>query len=439
MSNLTAKARFTKERFKEQQVNFRIEAIVSDGMWLSQPKWRKQAHVTEDELENWIQRNLPKGVIVQSLTGERSYRMPYDQIIRWYQKQGFVIGEQIFDNIFPVRIWDDKTEVEGFLEAPLREIGMVTFHADGFIADRIKEALRGIGRIRQVFPGEYKVYCLSALATRKVIEPILVEAYGEKERKMYSRNMSYRREMRDFSHEFGYRLVEFYKNFSRSLVKGAQETIDIFIEDREDQESQLIMWVIAAIEKFDESASIPFSGYLSSVLNRWVYDLPDEALGKELSSFQRERSRATKLLRAKKGGEHNREFSNEEIASTMGMERAKFFAMESQNKIWSSIRSRSPLTWDESGEEKGQDVDAPGESTVVAAPGTSGQLSVETDIKLASKMSYSLVAAALETQDYDSAFSLISQINSDQMDLTKIDNLGAEFVIAFGENMGLQE
>lgn len=419
-------AYFTKATFKKQPADFRIAAIISDGMWLSQPKWRKLAGVDEETLEQWIAENLPFGIIVQSATGAKSYRMPHHQIVKWYREQGITPGEQLLDHIFPVRIWDNMTEIEGFLQAPLREIGMVTFHADRRdVVEKIERAILGMGRMRESEPGVHRIYSLSAMMVRKAIEPILREAYGS-DVKIYSRNSSYRRELKDFSDEFGFRLLDFYRNFARSMVKKSQETINIFLEDKEDQESQIILWVISAIEKFDENAAVPFSGYLDTVINRWVFDLPDEALGKDLSQFQRERAKAVRLLRSRIGGDHNKEFSNTEIAEIMGIDQNKYFDLESRNKLWLRVRGSKSLTWEETSEEK-QSVE------IVSANNRE-----KSDIELASRMSYALIESALNTEDFDSAFSLITQIDSDEMDTARLNNLDPEFVREFGRNMGLR-
>lgn len=422
------KAQFSKKAFDEQPEKFRIEAIISDGMWLSQPKWRKLAKVSEDALNDWIDSALPFGVIEQSATGAKSYRMPHDEIRKWYYEKGYTPGEQLLEHIFPARIWDNMTETEGFMSAPLREIGMVTFHASRRdVVDKIREALVGIGRVRESDTGVFRVYALSAATARRKIEPILRDAYG-KDARIYSRNSSYRRELKDFSEEFGYRLVSFYQKFARSLVKGAQETINIFVEEREDQESQITLWVISAIEKFDESAAVPFSGYLNTVINRWVYDLPDDALGKDLSSFQREKAKAMKILRSRVGGEHNREFSNTEIAEIMGIDKKRFFDLESKNKLWSRVKASASLTWDETSEEKRS-------TAMIDAISPKRE---NTDIELASQMSFSAISAALETGDFESAFSLITQIGTDDMDKARLDELSVDFIREFGSHMGLR-
>lgn len=423
------KAYYSKKDFEDQSEDFRIGAIISDGMWLSQPKWRKLSKVSEKTLEDWIASALSTGSVVQSDTGARSYRMPHDEIYKWYQDHGFTPGEQILEHIFPARIWGGQTETEGFMSAPLREIGMVTFHCHREdVVDEIRDALMGIGKVRQSDTGVYRVYSLNALVARRRIEPILKRAY-EGEARIYSRNSSYRRELKDFSEEFGTNLVDFYRKFARSLVKGAQETINIFMEDKEDQESQITLWVISAIEKFDESAAVPFSGYLNTVINRWVYDLPDDALGKDLSNFQREKSRAMKILRSKtSGGDHNREFTNDEISEIMGIDKKKFFDLESKNKLWNRVKTSTSLTWDETAEEK--------QST--SAVDALSPKREDTDIDLASQMSFAAVVAALHTGEYDSAFSLATQIGADEMDTTRLDGLSVEFVKEFGSHMGLR-
>ena len=57
---------FTKDTLKNEPVDFRIGAIISDGMWYSLPKWRKLARVTEREINEWIDEHLADGSLLQS-------------------------------------------------------------------------------------------------------------------------------------------------------------------------------------------------------------------------------------------------------------------------------------------------------------------------------------------------------------------------------------
>jgi len=425
-------ALFTKTTLKHQPVDFRIGAVVSDGMWYSLTKWRKIAKVSEEEINDWIEKHLADGSLIQSETGAKSYRFPHESIQKWYKDHNLEIGVQLIDSIFPPRIWDDMTEAEGFMDAPLREIGIVSFSANSKIATRVSEALRGIAKIREFEPGRYKAYCLHAATVKKIIEDTLKTLEQEDEykdmlkglnRKTYSRAEAKRREIVDFSDQFANDLVMFYKSFARTLVKKEMETIQIFLPDPEDQESQITLWVLAAIEKFDESTAVPFSGYLNSVLKRWPYDLPPAHLGKDLSQFQRQRSKAVERLKEKHGDEKN--FTNIELAQAMEMDQYHFNDLEEKHKVWSKSRKPTSLTWDENSDEKAPEL-------------TVEELSTSTNIALAHKISRAVVETACSTGLYEDAFSILSQIDVAEINMAQLDTVSEVFIQELGANFGVE-
>lgn len=415
----------TKETLKKEPVDFRIGAIISDGMWYSLPKWRKLAKVTEDEIKEWIDTNLADGTLVQSTTGAKSYRFPLKSIINWYDRHNLNIRGQLVDFIFPPRIWDNMTETEGFLTAPLREIGIVSFSASQKAVKEVIQALRGIARVREFEPGRYKAYCLNALYVRGIIETTLKNINEDSERKIYSRSEAKRREMADFTSEFAQGLVFFYKEFGKTLVKKEMETIKIFLPEPEDQDSQVLMWVLMAIEKFDETSAVPFSGYLDAVLRRWPYDLPATHLGKDLSSFQRQRAKAVTALKLEHG---DRNFSNIELASFMEMDQMKFNDLEEKHRIWNRTQNATTLTWDENADEKLISNNMSGGVGDIAA----------SDILLANKLSYSVIQTALNTGNYHDAFSIISQIDISEISMNKIETVSEEFIQELGRLLGVE-
>ena len=84
-------ALYTREEFQKQSIDFRIGAIVSDGMWWSIDKWKKAAKVSEEDLYEWIDKELSKGALIQSKTGAKSYRFPLTSIKEWYSKNNIII------------------------------------------------------------------------------------------------------------------------------------------------------------------------------------------------------------------------------------------------------------------------------------------------------------------------------------------------------------
>ena len=89
----------TRKTLKETPVDFRIGAIVSDGMWYDIPKWQRYAGVTENDLMEWIDVHLKDGSLIQSPpeVGSKSYRMPLDSIKSWYKDNKLKLGEQLLD------------------------------------------------------------------------------------------------------------------------------------------------------------------------------------------------------------------------------------------------------------------------------------------------------------------------------------------------------
>lgn len=419
---------YTKETFKKQPSDFRIGLIISDGMWYSLPKWRKMAKVTEQEINTWVDKKLSEGILIQSPTGAKSYRFPLTSIKKWYKENGFIIGEQLIDSIFPARIWDNMTETEGFLNAPLRKIGVVSFSSTVDVAREISLALRGIAKLKEVESGKYKAYSLNAQYTKEIIEKELVKYGYSGKRITYSKSESRRRELVDFSPKFASGLILFYKEFAKSMVKNQMDTIKVFLPDPEDQESQITLWVLTAIEKFDESAAVPFSGYLDSALSHWPYNLPSEYLGQDLSIHQRERSKALRILRNRYGTDKN--FTSQELAEAMGItDNRKFNDLEDQHKIWNKTRTATTLTWDENSDEK------IAETSLLNNVSSNVNVS---DIKLAHKISLSVIESALNTELFEDAFSMISQIDVSELNIRKIQSISDDFIQELGLILGVK-
>jgi hypothetical protein len=415
---------YTKDTFKNLDPEFRIGAIISDGMWYSLPKWRKLARVTEPQINAWVEEKLASGELLQAPEGAKSYRFPLESIQAWYDANHLQLGQQLIDFIFPPRIWDNHTESEGFLDAPLREIGIVSFSASPAVAADVAEELRGIAKVREFEPSRYKAYCLNASHTKEIVERVLRASPNVDTIKTYSRSEAKRREIVDFSPKFARGLVMFYKAFGRTLVKKEMETIKIFLEDADDQDSQITIWVLTAIEKFDESASVPFSGYLNSVLKRWPYDLPSTHLGKDLSAFQRQRARAIDALKKKIGDERN--FTNQELAEAMGLEQNNFADLEEKHRVWMRTRHATTLHWTENSDEKAIEANLSG--SFADGPGAS-------DVGLAHRLSLAILTTALATENYEDAFTLISQMDSSEINMSRIQTVSDSFIQELSINL----
>lgn len=417
---------YSKSTLKNQPVNFRIEAIISDGMWYSFDKWKRLAQVTDSELLAWIDNGFKQGYLIQSETGAKSYRVGYEFVKEWYRLNPIPDGMQIVDFLFPPRIWGGMTETEGFLAAPLRDICIVSFECSNRVANEITKELKGIAKVRVDRRGEYKAYGLSVSYIRKIVEDVFSRYPSSETGKVYSRNEFRRREIVDFNKAFVDSIVDFYMNFGKSLSKSQIDTIKIFLPNKDDQVAQMIIWVITAIEKFDETASVPFSGYFDSVLKKWPYDLAADCLGKDLSAFQRGRSRAISALREKFNDiEGKMSFSGAQIADEMELSESEFSELESAHKAWVKSQTATSLVWDESSEEKrGESISEIGDSDVA-----------ESDFELTNLISRAVVSAALKTGLYQDAYAIVSQLDTHEIDMGRIGELSPEFILALSDEI----
>lgn len=421
---MTYKHHYTKTTLMQQPPQFRIEAVASDGMWLSLPKWQKLSGVTEQELTDYVDTALKNGVIVQSPTGSRSYRMPHDSIINWYKQYGFdPHGKtQLLDFVFPPRIWNGRTEPEGFLEAPVRDIGVVTFVVDHELAVEIIERLRGIAKVREYEPGRWRAYCLDANYVRGIVAEVIDEAPTQQQEntKVYLRQVSKRRELVDFDPRFLAELVQFYREFGRVLCRQTEKTMNIFIPNHDERDAQILMWVLEAIEKYDESASVPFSGYLDTVLKRWPFNLPAQHLGKELSQFQKDRAKAIEKLKKEHGEDII--FTHNAIAEKMGVDMLTFADLEEKHRAWLGAKNADSLFITDSAEERSS---LNHKHQAVISRG------VQSNPALANAITTTILKCGLRTGRFNDVYTISHCVDSGTPPQKMVETLSKDFVHEF--------
>lgn len=409
-----------RKTFNAQSETWRIEAVIHDGNWYDIGKWMKVAKVKDEaSLFNWINDN--KNILIKSNLD--SYRVGYDEIIRWYKQEDIDPEESIIPGNFPPKLWDKTTETDAFLKAPRRRVGTISFKLDNDeIFKRCTEILRGIGKIMPDEGGRYRAYGLSATHMKNLLSKGLTESEFES-LDIKTRAILLQRELIDLPSAWLAEAITFYADtFAPSILKSTMSTISIYIPDKSDIHSQIVVWVITAMKKFDENASVPFSGYLSNVLRHWPYDLPNEYLGKELAKFQRERKKAIDL--AKDEGHEGDNISIETLADIMDISLKEYIELNSEHENWLAEKNATTLTWeDSSNEKKGSLL---GEESVT-----------KVDVNKLFSISIAAVKAAIETEDWDSAYMVISQIDKSDIDEKINEKLSMEFVSSFAKHLGM--
>lgn len=400
-----------RENFNSQSPEWRIEAVIHDGNWYDFNKWKKVSKVKEEQLEKWIEDN--KDILIMS--EQNSYRVGYDEIIRWYNEKGLDIEASLVPNNFPPKLWGETTEVDVFLNAPRRRVGAVSFTAESpEILKKCQDILKGAGKIIPDGVGKYKAHGLSATHMKNLLmKGLTEEEYDSIELK--TRAVIMQRELADLPLEWLEEALDFYANtFAPTILRSSMSTISIYLPDRNDIHSQTMIWVINAIKKFDESASVPFLGYLSRVLRFWPYDLPDERLGKELSRFQRERKKAIDEA-IEQGLSIDGNVPNAVIAEIMDIELEKYVELNNEHENWLAEKNATTLTWEDSSNER--------KGVLVGE-----RRAADSDIKKLSSLSIAAVKAAVDSEDWESAHLVISSIDGENVDEDLHSKLSKKFL-----------
>lgn len=406
-----------RDDFNSRTDEWRIEAVIHDGNWYDIDKWKRVARVKTEVLERWIKEN--DDILIKSELG--SYRVNYDEIIKWYEKEDIDLEESIVPNNFPPKLWGGTTETDVFLDAPRRRVGTVSFEVKSKeILDKCQNILKGTAKIMPDKDGRYKAHGLSAIYIKNLLSKGLTEKEFDS-LDIKTRAVIMQRELIDLPLPWLEEALNFYSNyFAPSVLKSSMPTIEIYLKDRGDIHSQINVWVITAIKKFNESASVPFSGYLSNVLRHWPYDLPDEHLGKELSKFQRDRKKAIEEAE-EQNLMVNGNVPIEVLAELMGITLEQYVELNNEHENWLSTKNATTLTWDDSSnEKKGSLV---GEDYVA-----------KVDSVQSSRMSIAAVKAAVDTVEWESAYDFISQIDSSKVDESISQRLSKEFTDKFAEH-----
>lgn len=409
-----------RDKFNSESPEWRIEAVIHDGNWYDFEKWKKVSKVKDSELNSWIEKNREKLIVSE----QNSYRVGYDEIIAWYQKEELDLESSIVPNNFPPKLWGKTTETDVFLSAPRRRVGTVTFSTHNkSLYLKCKEILKGVGKIIPDSDGRYKAHGLSSTHMKNLLMKGLTEEEFESI-DLKTRSSIMQRELADLPEDWLEEALDFYANtFAPTILRSSMSTISIYLPDRHDIHSQTLVWVINAMKKFNEDASVPFSGYLSKVLRFWPYDLPDERLGKDLARFQRERKRAIDEAISISGDkESGDKVSISVIAALMGMDLNDYIELNNQHENWLSEKNATSLMWEDSSNEKKGEMVGVEERT-------------EDDIKKLSKISIATVKAAVDSEDWDSAYRVISSIDQDDFNEHLREELSDKFLVEFKRHL----
>lgn len=389
---------FIKE-FKNYPSEFRVAAVIHDGQWYDPKKWAKMAYCKVQDVMQYIEEN--QDVLIEN---KGSYRVGYNEVINWYNENNLDIAKPLVPNNFIPKVWAGKTEVEHFINNPKKVVNTLLIMTDDKgLLNKIKTLLKGYAIFKE--NSKYDKLWVYTISTQYIIDYLKRQLTQNEfaQIKIRIRSNVEWRDVAEFDPVFLQEMLTFYLAYSRGLLKNHKTTIEMYIPYEEDRDAQIQEWVVNAIRKYNVNNSVPFSGYLNSVLQRWPYDLPNMELGTELASFQRERARA----RSKLVGKYEDEtVDEEEIRVLTKYSKEDYYRLLEEHLDWLKFRNATPLNWDDQSQEKN------------GKPLFSSAFVKDPPKEFSNKLSYSLLKAAEQSGDYSS---FCKVLESSKVDLESLD------------------
>lgn len=258
---------------------------LSDGQWYPFNKILRQTIVFYPHLSSFKPKNPEYINLINTLVEEKyllegnneSYRFNPEKLELW-RISSRTLNRSILQ--LQPRYFGGVLEDEGWLVSPLKECSLVYFKA----VDLPREVLAKLAGVplHNIEVSEhnyYKVYSLNTLATYdSVLE--LKRTNPEYEISGVRKELNlYRRDINSLDGRYLSDLCRYYGKYAKILLRRHMSSIKVYIPEDEDITQQIYLWILEAVRRYNAATSIPFAAYLSTMLDKWVYDL-----GRKLST-----------------------------------------------------------------------------------------------------------------------------------------------------------
>lgn len=290
---------------------------MSDGQWHSMSKVIKNnsthlSHLSEEDrsitLVDFFTDLAQEGHIL--LGNNDSQRFTLDSLIEWREFRG--IPQE--NNISSPRFFGGVLEDDGWDSSPLRLYDVIHFRATGEVTQELIQELIGVkGHVTKDVDGLYRIMTIYGNDIYLDLKQWSIDngydVFGARLDKG-----TYRREINELPTQYFNDLCEFYGKFAHTLLRKNLSSIKRHIPDEDDRQQQIYLWIIDAVQRYNNDTCIPFAAYLSKSLNSWVHDLGRKIYGRSVSDIELKLSRLTQAFEK----QHSREPTYREIAEIWG-------------------------------------------------------------------------------------------------------------------------
>ena len=281
---------------------------LSDGQW--HPEYKIKKEVGNSKVLPILQDLNDRGLI---LAGENnSFRMNGDVLTAWRTITDF--KEKDTPRYMP-RFFGGVLEDDGWPLAELRTYDLIHFRVNGdYSKEDINDIIDNTGNVARGEDGLHRVFIeghgkeiYETIKHYKSPEGVNVFSGVRLEKDIK------RRELTDLPPAYMADLCRYYGNFAKVLLRPNMTSITKHLQDPDDIQQQIYLWVIDAVQRYDHTTSIPFAAYLGKMLSKWVFNLNRQSFGRHIADTELKHSRVVNEFRNANG----REPSVEEIANIL--------------------------------------------------------------------------------------------------------------------------
>lgn len=258
---------------------------LSDGQWYPFNKILKQTIQFYPHLSHYKPKNPEYGQLIEQLTQEgyfikganESYRFNPEKLELW-RISSRTLDKSILQ--LQPRYFGGTLEDEGWLTSPLKERSLVYFKASSLPQTVLAELAKvPTHNVEVTEHNYYKIYSENNLDTyNKILNLKATNPEYEIAGVRKELNLS-RRDINSLDRRFLSDLCRYYGKYAKILLRKHMSSIKVYIPEDDDITQQIYLWVIEAVKRYNAETSIPFAAYLSTMLDKWVYDL-----GRKLST-----------------------------------------------------------------------------------------------------------------------------------------------------------
>lgn len=316
---------------------------LSDGQWHAYSKINRKSlkHFgSEESLRKTLDSLSKEGVLLAGNNESYRFRLPYLEM--WRDERGHNSSGQ--SRLAAPRYFGGVLEDDGWLLAPLRTFDLVHFRAVGAVTPEvIQERIGLLGVASQDEDGLLRISTMNGDLVYKIIKQWAEEEPSLEICGVRSDSPVRRRELEDLPKRYVEDLCVFYGSFAHTLLRKHMSSVYKHINERDDVQQRIYMWIIDAIQRYDDTTSIPFAAYLASMLRRWVFDLNRKSYGRAAADNELKFARAVNAFEA----EHGRRPTTPELADILGEDIATTREKSASIALVNNLRTVTTLDTEE--------------------------------------------------------------------------------------------